>query len=435
MMQASEMSSSMGTSPTQSFLNFFRRRRSSVSSQKSNSSLKKRDREMLAKTPCSFCVGVSEDRNKRYRKSMEDTHTYIYNYNDKTDCGYFGVYDGHAGPQVADWCSRKLHTVVASWLKRSDTQLGRLSPPPEVEEHRDVLKNQSMSTSSSTSSFEYSVPKALSNAFHEADGIIRKQSLDPSGSTVVVGVIQWEPVTGGQGHRGGTGSGGSAVSLSSSNGSSSGTCGANAGRKRMLYMANAGDARAVLCRGGKSLRLTYDHKASDPHEIRRIKNCGGVVMGSRVNGVLAVTRSLGDSYMKDLITGAPYTTSTELDADDEFLIIACDGLWDVCSDKKACNLIRDVRDPKEASQVLVQYALSNFSTDNLTVMVIRFDQSVFTTENRPKLPTYAPESLSMSRPGTPPAVEDNENKMEVAPLASPPSPASEQSPRDMSPPL
>lgn len=96
--------------------------------------------------------------------------------------------------------------------------------------------------------------------------------------------------------------------------------------RRVLYCANAGDARGVLCRGGKALRLTYDHKGSDKQEAKRIMDAGGFVMSGRVNGVLAVTRSLGDSSMKEFVVGSPYTTETELYKDDEFLILACDGV-------------------------------------------------------------------------------------------------------------
>lgn len=100
--------------------------------------------------------------------------------------------------------------------------------------------------------------------------------------------------------------------------------------RRMLYSANAGDARGVLCRSGKAVRLTYDHKGSDKQEAKRITDAGGFVMSGRVNGVLAVTRSLGDSSMKEFVVGAPYTTETELCDEDEFLILACDGVC-VCS--------------------------------------------------------------------------------------------------------
>lgn len=96
--------------------------------------------------------------------------------------------------------------------------------------------------------------------------------------------------------------------------------------RRVLYTANVGDARAVLSRAGKAVRLTYDHKGSDKQEAKRIMDAGGFVMNNRVNGVLAVTRSLGDSSMKEFVVGSPYTTETELSEDDEFLVIACDGV-------------------------------------------------------------------------------------------------------------
>jgi protein phosphatase PTC1 len=96
--------------------------------------------------------------------------------------------------------------------------------------------------------------------------------------------------------------------------------------RRVLYVANAGDARGVLCRNGRALRLTYDHKGTDKQEAKRIMDSGGFVMSGRVNGVLAVTRSLGDSSMKDFVVGSPYTTETELTDEDEVLILACDGV-------------------------------------------------------------------------------------------------------------
>lgn len=96
--------------------------------------------------------------------------------------------------------------------------------------------------------------------------------------------------------------------------------------RRVLYTANAGDARAVLSRAGRAVRLTYDHKGSDANEARRIKEAGGFVMNNRVNGVLAVTRSLGDTAMKAFVVGSPYTTETQLGEEDDLLIIACDGV-------------------------------------------------------------------------------------------------------------
>jgi serine/threonine protein phosphatase PrpC len=73
--------------------------------------------------------------------------------------------------------------------------------------------------------------------------------------------------------------------------------------------------------------LSYDHKGSDENEGKRIANAGGLILNNRVNGVLAVTRALGDAYLKDLVTGHPYTTETVIQPDaDEFIILACDGV-------------------------------------------------------------------------------------------------------------
>jgi protein phosphatase PTC1 len=73
--------------------------------------------------------------------------------------------------------------------------------------------------------------------------------------------------------------------------------------------------------------LSYDHKGSDENEGKRIANAGGLILNNRVNGVLAVTRALGDAYLKDLVTGHPYTTETVIQHDaDEFIILACDGV-------------------------------------------------------------------------------------------------------------
>ena len=121
-------------------------------------------------------------------------------------------------------------------------------------------------------------------------------------------------------------------------------------------------------------------------------DAGGFVMNNRVNGVLAVTRALGDSSMKEFVVGAPYTTETELSEEDEFLIIACDGvrvhfhisesydtdyatqqLWDVAEDQAAVDLVRSMKDAQAAAEKLLKHAMDNFSTDNVAVMLVRLD--------------------------------------------------------------
>jgi len=142
------------------------------------------------------------------------------------------------------------------------------------------------------------------------------------------------------------------------------------GDQRMLYVANAGDARAVLCRNGTAHRLSYDHKGSDEGETKRIVDAGGFVVLNRVNGILAVTRSLGDHAMKDYVIGEPYLTTITLDQSDTHLILACDGLWDVTSDQDAIDLILPENDAQKMSDKLLVHALKNGSTDNISVMVV-----------------------------------------------------------------
>lgn len=142
------------------------------------------------------------------------------------------------------------------------------------------------------------------------------------------------------------------------------------GNDRYLYAANAGDARAVLNRNGQALRLSYDHKGSDEAETKRIMDAGGFVVLHRVNGILAVTRSLGDHAMKDYVIGDPHLMEVKLEPTDTHVIIACDGLWDVISDQEAIDLIVPEKKAQDMSAKLLTYALKNGSTDNVSVMVL-----------------------------------------------------------------
>ncbi|KAI8371487.1 phosphatase 2C-like domain-containing protein [Radiomyces spectabilis] len=252
-----------------------------------------------------FTLGVSEDRNKRCRRTMEDAHAYITDFHGVPRQGFFAIFDGHAGKSTAEWCGANFHKTLLHCLEKNA---------------------------------ETPVPEVLNLTFLEADRQVNQKEGKFSGCTAVVAYVQVKD------------------------------------KKRMLYTGNVGDARAVLSRQGKAVRLSYDHKGSDAKEAKRITDLGGFMMNHRVNGVLAVTRSLGDSVMKEFVVGNPYTTETELGNGDDFLILACDGLWDVCDDQEAVNLIKDVMDPQEASRKLLEHALANFSTDNLTIMVIRFTE-------------------------------------------------------------
>ncbi|KAL3919859.1 MAG: hypothetical protein SGILL_003540 [Bacillariaceae sp.] len=141
-----------------------------------------------------------------------------------------------------------------------------------------------------------------------------------------------------------------------------------------IHAANAGDARIVLGHQGKAHRLTKDHRTDDPEEVKRIEQTGGFLFKGRVLGVLAVTRSLGDHCMKEYVIAEPYTQEKTIqkDAADDgsFIILACDGLWDVMSDQEAVDFALQYKHEKEkVARYLVKEALRKGSTDNITVSV------------------------------------------------------------------
>ncbi|XVF80738.1 hypothetical protein PTKIN_Ptkin15bG0099200 [Pterospermum kingtungense] len=151
---------------------------------------------------------------------------------------------------------------------------------------------------------------------------------------------------------------------------------------RLLMVANAGDCRAVLCRKGEAIDMSEDHRPIYPSERRRVEELGGFIDDGYLNGVLSVSRALGDWDMKfpkgssSPLIAEPEFRQVVLAEDDEFLIIGCDGIWDVMSSQHAVSLVRrGLRrhdDPEQCARDLVMEALRRNTFDNLTVIVVCF---------------------------------------------------------------
>ncbi|KAK4050017.1 mgpp2cl-1, protein phosphatase 2C-like protein 1 [Microbotryomycetes sp. JL221] len=418
-----------------------------------------------------FKVGVSVDRNKKCRRTMEDAHSFIYDFGGLRGQGYFAVFDGHAGKHAAEWCGEHFHQHLLEGLRTSpatpvpdllnstfhivDTKLSELASQQGTHSGCTAvvvflrLEDENGNPVGQASGVGKAVETRQGKVQGEPDGALKaardkgegtelqryhcRQNSDESGgdqqqekqvddnSNVDGSTSLSTSLFGSSSSSGSTStdiknkiravlSGNKSSSSSSSSPSDSnepsptrspsqieqtttdnnnnnntsvvktpdvevkGPAEYKPAAKRTLYTANVGDARAVLSRQGRAVRLTYDHKGSDAKEAKRITDAGGFVMNNRVNGVLAVTRSLGDSAMKEFVVGSPYTTETSLSEGDDFLIVACDGLWDVCQDQEAVDLIKGVSDPQEASKILLDHALNNFSSDNLSVLVVALNQ-------------------------------------------------------------
>lgn len=142
-----------------------------------------------------------------------------------------------------------------------------------------------------------------------------------------------------------------------------------------LYIANAGDCRCVLAKkDGSSCDLSRDHVATDPTEKARIEARGGMVSGTgRVQGWLMVSRAMGDRKLKRYISATPEVTTTQLSANDDFVILASDGLWDVVTSQEAVAMVRStVRVPDLAAKRLALKAIELGSDDNISVIVAFF---------------------------------------------------------------
>ena len=96
-------------------------------------------------------------------------------------------------------------------------------------------------------------------------------------------------------------------------------------------------------------------------------------MKGRVSGSLAVTRALGDLELKQQgVSNVPDIEEIELTNKTHFLIIASDGLWDVCEDQKAVDLVKALEQANAMATTLVKYAKMNGSKDNVSVMILKF---------------------------------------------------------------
>ena len=118
---------------------------------------------------------------------------------------------------------------------------------------------------------------------------------------------------------------------------------------KKLVVGNVGDCQGFLRRGGQPVPILDPHRPNRDDEKDRVKAAGGAVVwfgAWRVNGVLAVSRSIGDSHLKHLVIAEPDITRFEIQDDDEFMVVASDGLWDTLSYEEAMEFAVKVSLPQ-----------------------------------------------------------------------------------------
>ncbi len=141
--------------------------------------------------------------------------------------------------------------------------------------------------------------------------------------------------------------------------------------KKVLYCANIGDTRCVLINQSEAQRLSYDDRASDKQEFDRIVNENGIVFDGRVCGQLMLSRAFGDWELKPFgVSNIPHIYKKEIAEEDKFIIIACDGVWDVIRDDDAFVYSKSAKNSKELCEILIKNAKDKGSMDNISCFVI-----------------------------------------------------------------
>jgi len=282
-----------------------------------------------------FNAAVFSDQG--FRATMEDEEILLQDLatSNCRHCSFFAVYDGHGGRECVSFVRQRLHMNFVAALHRK----GGLDSSSQV--HQDIME-------------------CLHSCFLETD----RQFLSLAQSDGLNG-----------------GSGCAAVVACVIGG--------------WIWCANCGDSRALLCRDGKAIALSVDHKPDREDETKRIEEAGGFVCFSRVLGRLAVSRAFGDEEYKMLPEGSnangpllivdPEIRIEKLTPQDEFLFLGCDGIFDVFTSQEAVDFLHgrlssmpsNEQDPNRVVQDIVHEAIhQRRSRDNVTAMLVTFKRTL-----------------------------------------------------------
>lgn len=265
-----------------------------------------------------------------WRADNEDCHT-VYLDLPHSHCDIFAVFDGHGGPLVSRYVGERLHKIFdATYQGPSGSAL--------------VTDERSISTALQRSFL------ACDEALHQESG----EDCGTCGSTGCVTVLRHST-------------------------------------PRRLWCANTGDSRAVLCRAGKAIDISEDHRPALATEAQRIIAAGSSIISDRVDGMLAVSRAFGDfdfkqaknlPPQKQAVTCLPDVVEVELGPGDTFMVIACDGIWDCLTSQEVVTFVSDSlskrNDPLVAAEALIERCIAKdipedgIGTDNMSVVVVCF---------------------------------------------------------------
>jgi len=287
---------------------------SDMQKQKSDDDVKAYE-ESIAKDP----YQVSKSAEQGVRWTMEDTYSVA-------NGGHFAaVFDGHGGAGVSGMLRDHVHRLYSKALTQRHHEEAHRSTLDEMQVDDDVNDNDNDEVNNNNENDnndnnKKSIPSIQSHtaAIRGAFSRIERESLrhdhfEYQGSTAVAVIV----------HVGEDGN-------------------------RTLISANVGDSRAILCRGKKAVDLTRDHKPSDEREKARIRSMGEDVQWDPYGEIyrvkdLSLSRAIGDRFAKPVVSSEAEIDSLPVnDDEDEFFLLASDGLWDVMTSQEVVDFVHEM---------------------------------------------------------------------------------------------
>ncbi|KAM3277606.1 hypothetical protein ACQJBY_045483 [Aegilops geniculata] len=295
-----------------------------------------------------------------WRTTMEDAHTAIPQLDERTS--FFAVFDGHGGKAVAKFCAKHLHMQflrsaaycsgdLASSARKAFLRMDEMMKGQRGWRELAELGEKGPKFTGMLESIIWS-PKAgdadkLGDGWHSEEGPHSDFSGPTCGSTACVAII----------------------------------------RNDQLVVANAGDSRCVISRKGRAHDMSRDHKPELQSEKERIENAGGYIVAGRVNGSLNLTRAIGDMEMKEnkllpaekqTVSAEPEVNTVTLSEDDEFIVLACDGIWDCMSSQQVVDFVHEKLKTEDSLSAVCEKVLDRClapesggeGCDNMTMILV-----------------------------------------------------------------
>ena len=254
-----------------------------------------------------------EDQNIDSETLMEDKSKSIENFNNDKNQMIFEIFDGHGGDEMSTYLQSNLAKIYK----------------------QNLLLNKG------------NIILSLKNAFLDADDEMRGQlNIEGLGSTgTLVHIIQ------------------------------------GLGPILEVYSANVGDSRVSLISPEHIIRLSYDHRTTDEKEKKRILESGMEIIDDRICGTLMLTRIFGNyEYKEENENGnnkglicEPFISKIEIDLsiENQFLILASDGIWDILTEEEVQNIIKKYQDTQKICSIIIKKCLENEAWDNMSVFAVK----------------------------------------------------------------